>query len=289
MFIVPSEFGSFFVIKNRFADFSTSLLMMYLDPIRTSSPFAINAPSSGAETVNEFLVHAVTVSHPSLSAAPDELLQIAFSTPNMFAPDEDYHYSNTNTVLLGMVIEKITGKRLADYLKENIFIPLKLTHTIYPADEKLPTPYAHGYTLQTPNHEEVDASLWDPNWTDAAGLLVSRFDDLAIWAKVLGTGKLLSKESFKEMTNWRTVPKTKNKLKYGITLGNFEGMIFHTGELPGYNTFVAYSPSEHFAIVISTNTDTPVKLNDTEVPPVTKIFAEIEKVLAPKYIKGRWN
>jgi len=123
-------------------------------------------------------------------------------------------------------------------------------------------PYAHGYTLQTPNRKEADASLWNPSWADAAGQLVSNFDDLAVWTKVLGTGELLSKESFKEMTDWHTVPNTKSKLKYGITLGNFDGMLFHTGELPGYNTLVAYSSREHFAIVISTNTDTAIKSKD---------------------------
>ena len=229
------------------------------------------------------------IANPNKRWTRDELLKVAFSEPNMFDPNTDYHYSNTNTVLLGLVIEKVTGKKLADYLSQNIFTPLKLTHTSYPMDENLPKPYAHGYTLQTPDHKEADASLWDPNWADAAGQLISTFDDLSVWVKALGTGKLLSKESFKEMTDWHIVPGTKDRLKYGITLGNFEGMLFHTGELPGYNTLVAYLPLEHFAIVISTNTDTAIKDNQASTPPVMKIFDEVEKILSPKYIKDRWK
>lgn len=230
---------------------------------------------------------SIILASPAKRWTRDELLKVAFSEPNMFAPDTDYHYSNTNTVLLGLVIEKVTGKKLAEYLSQNIFAPLKLTHTSYPTDKNLPKPYAHGYTLQTPGHGEADSSLWDPNWADAAGQLVSTFDDLSIWTKALGTGQLLSKESFKEMTNWRVVPNTKNKLKYGITLGNFDGMLFHTGELPGYNTLVAYSPLEHFAIVISTNTDTAIKDTESAKQPVLKIFDEVEKILSPRYIKNR--
>lgn len=230
---------------------------------------------------------SMILANPAKRWTRDELLKLAFSEPNMFAPDTDYHYSNSNTVLLGLVIEKVTGKKLADYLSQNIFVPLKLTHTSYPTDENLPKPYAHGYTLQTPDQKEADSSLWDPNWANAAGQLVSTFDDLSIWVKALGTGQLLSKESFKEMTNWRIVPNTKNKLKYGITLGNFDGMLFHTGELPGYNTLVAYSPLEHFAIVISTNTDTAIKDTESSEQPVLKIFDEVGKILSPKYIKNR--
>ena len=232
---------------------------------------------------------SVAIADPGKRWKREELLKIAFSSPNMFEPNTDYYYSNTNTVLLGMVIEKVTGKQFAEYFNQNIFAPLNLVNTTFPIDEKLPAPYAHGYTLQTPNRKEADASLWNPSWADAAGQLVSNFDDLAVWTKVLGTGELLSKESFKEMTDWHTVPNTKSKLKYGITLGNFDGMLFHTGELPGYNTLVAYSPREHFAIVISTNTDTAIKSKDARVQPVIKIFNEVEKVLSPKYIKDRWN
>lgn len=230
---------------------------------------------------------SIAIANPGKKWKREELLKIAFSSPNMFEPNSDYHYSNTNTVLLGMVIEKVTGKQFAEYLSQNIFAPLNLVSTTYPMDEKLPAPYAHGYTLQTPDGREADASLWDPNWADAAGQLVSNFDDLAVWTRVLGTGKLLSKESFKDMTDWRVIPNTKSKLKYGIALGDFDGMLFHTGELPGYNTLVAYSPRENFAIVISTNTDTAIKSKDATVQPVIRIFNEIEKVLSPKYIKNR--
>ncbi len=79
------------------------------------------------------------------------------------APGAEFKYCNTNTVLLGMVVEKVSGLPLAEYFQQNIFDPTGLHRTGYPANGDLPIPYAHGYT-KAPDGQILDASLWNPSW-----------------------------------------------------------------------------------------------------------------------------
>src|SRR5262249_40059278 len=81
----------------------------------------------------------------AFATTPRELLDGAFAKPLNFPPGSQYEYCNTNTALLGMVIEKVSGLLLADYLQQNIFSPLGLTQTLFPPNGVMPLPYAHGY------------------------------------------------------------------------------------------------------------------------------------------------
>ena len=116
---------------------------------------------------------------------PHELLDIAFAHPLNFRPGTQYQYSNTNPVLLGMVIEKVTGQPLDDYLAQNVFGPLGLTHTSYPADGLMQQPFPHGYT-RARDGAPLDATLWNPSWADAAGKIVSNYADMRLWAADVG-------------------------------------------------------------------------------------------------------
>lgn len=107
-----------------------------------------------------------------------------------FAPGTDYKYCNTNTVLLGMVVEKISGLSLADYLQQNIFDPLGLDATSYPPNGLMPLPYSQGYN-KAPDGTVFDAALWNPSWGNAAGVIVSNAADMTTWAAALGKGTLL--------------------------------------------------------------------------------------------------
>ena len=93
-------------------------------------------------------------SQPHRQWAPEELLEIGFSRPPLFAPGTEFDYSNTNTVLLGLVIEKACGRPLNDYIEEHIARPRNLAHTLVPVDAALPSPHAQGYT-KTPDGQTV--------------------------------------------------------------------------------------------------------------------------------------
>ncbi|MGD9653306.1 MAG: serine hydrolase domain-containing protein, partial [Candidatus Dadabacteria bacterium] len=83
-----------------------------------------------------------------------ELLEISFSHPPLFAPGSAFDYSNANTVLLGLVVEKVSGQALGSFIEENILEPLGLTHTVFPAGAEIPSPHSHGY-FKLPDGEFV--------------------------------------------------------------------------------------------------------------------------------------
>lgn len=216
-----------------------------------------------------------------------ELLEVAFKLPPTFAPGKGWHYSNTNTVLLGQVIEKVSGLSLDKYLQENIFTPLALENTSFPLDEKMPSPYAHGYTKQTLDEKEADATFNNPSWTNAAGQMVSTFADLKIWAKALGTGALLSEDAFKERLTWVTLPPNTAKRKYGLGVGSNSGWINHTGSLPGYNCVVAYLPEKQAVFVVMINSDMDLVIKEKNVPLTEMVFEAVTKIVTPDNVPIR--
>ena len=216
-----------------------------------------------------------------------ELLEVAFKLPPTFAPGKGWHYSNTNTVLLGQVIEKVSGLSLDKYLQENIFTPLALENTSFPLDEKMPSPYAHGYTKQTLDEKEADATFNNPSWTNAAGQMVSTFADLKIWAKALGTGALLSEDAFKERLTWVTLPPNTAKRKYGLGVGSNSGWINHTGSLPGYNCIVAYLPEKQAVFVVMINSDMDLVIKEKNVPLTDMVFEAVTKIVTPDNVPIR--
>ena len=161
--------------------------------------------------------------------APRELVDIAFAHPTNFSPDTDFEYSNTNTVLLGMVIESVTGQRLGDYLTQHVTGPLGLTHTSFPANGALPLPYTHGYA-ETPDGEPVDTTLWNPSVAWAAGAMVSTYQDLHTWTPAVAKGALLLPWTHQERTSRPT--EAAPGIGYMFALADFHGWIGHNGDIP---------------------------------------------------------
>lgn len=83
---------------------------------------------------------AAFLADPQRTFTPQQLLNYALDKPLQFPPGTKYDYCNTNTVLLGLVVEKLSGQRLADYVSDNILVPLKLTHTSVPQPPRYPNP-----------------------------------------------------------------------------------------------------------------------------------------------------
>ncbi len=224
--------------------------------------------------------------HPDQTFTAQELVDVGFTHEPRFDPGTNINYSNSNTILLGMVIEKVSGKSVQDFFQERILRPLGLKNTSWPTDSNLPAPFAHGYTEQTPDGKEADATFHNPSWGNAAGQMISNLDDLKVWTKALGEGTLLSSASQQERLTW--APFGSPTFRYGLGIGYFNGWIGHTGELPGYNTGVYYLPSKKAVLVIQANSDIPLVLTPgdppVEVNPVPALFREIAKIVTPDNI-----
>jgi D-alanyl-D-alanine carboxypeptidase len=103
--------------------------------------------------------------------------------------------------MLGLVIEKVLGKPIADVYKQYSFNPLGLTHTVFPTSGALPCPYARGVT-ENLDDSVVDAADWSPSQSFSAGQLVSTLADMNIWAKATATGAQISPALQKQRLTW---------------------------------------------------------------------------------------
>ena len=206
-------------------------------------------------------------SDPRRVWAPEELARIGIKESPLFEPGTGWFYSNTNYVLLGLVLEKVTGKPIGDLYREQIIEPLGLKNTSFPdpADSSIPEPHAQGYTLQgrSSGEKPTDSTDWSPSEAWTAGQMISTVDDLLVYGRALGTGKgLLSAEqqserlgSFVSDVPPLDQPPLKGDLAYGIGLGKDHGWVGHNGEIPGYNTYLFYHPELDAVVVVEVNSD----------------------------------
>ena len=208
---------------------------------------------------------------------PRELVDAGLAQPPDFPPGQGWHYSNTNYVLLGMIVEQVSGKKIQDLFAEKIFTPLKLTQTSWPTTSAMPSPFARGTTVQTLDDKLDDATNRNPSWAFTAGQLISTLADLRTWVVSYTTGTLISPAMQKERLTWMTMPPNSPVRAYGIGIGTDHGWLGHTGELPGYNCAAYYFPEKKAAVVIMVNTDIPVgKAN-----PAPTILKALTAVLTP--------
>jgi D-alanyl-D-alanine carboxypeptidase len=217
--------------------------------------------------------------HPRAPWTPQELLSYAFSQPALFAPGSSFNYSNTNTVLLGLVVEKLSGQALHTYIEQHILVPEHLNHTSFPTDASFPTPNAHGYTRQTPDGQTADATDWNPSWGWAAGAMISDLSDLHAWAKILATGGLLKPATQVEREKFLTA-QGMGTAGYGLGMFSVGGWIGHNGSLPGYQTAAVYLPAQQATMVVLVNSDTPYQGS----PLSTLLGDAITQVISPGHI-----
>jgi D-alanyl-D-alanine carboxypeptidase len=217
---------------------------------------------------------------PRRPFTPRELLNYALAEPNQFSPGERFEYCNTNTILLGLVVQKVSGEPLHSYIQDQILTPLGMSHTSFPTTNAFPDPHAQGYTVQTADGKETTATDWDPSWGWSAGAMISTLDDMRVWAPALATGKLLTPHMQAQRLQMVRSPGMPPQDGYGLGIFNLGGWIGHNGSLPGYQTVVVYLPEEQTSLVILTNTDIEYRGGE----PSTTLATAITKELTPDHI-----
>jgi D-alanyl-D-alanine carboxypeptidase len=218
---------------------------------------------------------------------PERLLELGLPLAPRYPPASGWWYSNTNTVLLGTVIERVTGQPLARSLRERIFQPLGLRESSLPSRRALPRPFARGYTRQTVNGRLGDATSNTPTATWAAGGMVSTVDDLLRAAPMFATGRpILSEASRRERLDWVTDPPNSPVQRYGIGLLQFDGWIGHNGGIPGYTTIAWHLPGRRLSLVVSVNSDIhrgPTRPNFA-YEPASELAHRLTEILTPRHV-----
>ena len=198
-----------------------------------------------------------------------------------FQPGAGWEYSNTNTVVLGKVIEQVTGAPLGEAYRRGVFERLGLRQTSFPdATAAFPTPHARGATEQgvEDGAPAQDATDWNPSWAWSAGALIATLDDLLRYVHALGTGEGLLEPATQRLrlsSFLLGLPPNTPQRAYGLGLGLGSGWMGHNGELPGYNTAAHYHPGLGASMVVMANSD----ISTAGEGPAAVVFGQLAAVL----------
>jgi D-alanyl-D-alanine carboxypeptidase len=209
---------------------------------------------------------------PQRQWTAEELLAIAFNQPPRFDPGAAFDYNNANTILLGEVIEQVTGQPLRDYISKQLFEPEELTHTSFPVGAEFTMPHPHGY-WRTPEGAVVDTTGWNTSWGGAAGQIVSTLDDLGIWARDLATGKLLTPATQQEREQFLPAPDEGEGVVYGFGMSDNNGWRGHDGNVLGYETYPFYLPVQQMTLVVLLNSSVDVLDSVAMMQAITQVIS----------------
>ncbi len=191
---------------------------------------------------------------------PEDLLTYAYGRDPYFRVGEGCQYSNTNYILLGMIIEKISGMHFSTFFKQRIFDPFGLRLTSFNILDPIPFGLARGYIDIYSDGEIIEAtrfSGWD--YYTADGGLISNAQDLVIFMKLLHQGKIISEASLQEMQTTVPLPDNPEFYKTSCGLGIFRAeteygiAYFHSGDAIGYYANMMYFPETGVSISWQTN------------------------------------
>ena len=224
-----------------------------------------NAPAAGSVTIRHLLNHTAGISDVAKDPQPwfgrrdvDSTTRVAeISTrPLQFRPGTSWSYSNSGYILLGAVIEKITGEPWHATLQAQFLKPLGMTQTRYGDNSILIPGRVAGYATDSQTRSVRNADFVSATIPDSAGALVSTIDDLLRWMRALATGRALSHDSFQLM-----IRPTPTPVGDGYGLGVYvwqvrgETMIGHTGQIAGFASVVGYLPRRDITVIALGNDD----------------------------------
>lgn len=184
-----------------------------------------------------------------------EIIALVKDEPQRFEPGTKWEYSNTNYFLLGMVIEKVSGKSYPEFMQERIFKPLGMTSTVINTSGLKIKNSASGYRRVSGNWEK--AKLDDPSQPFAAGAIVSTPADMAKWAIAVSEGKLLKKTSWDEaLTSAKLADGKPTNYGFGWQMRKIgeTGYIGHGGGIAGFGSFIVRFPADDLTVVVLANT-----------------------------------
>ncbi|WP_196812149.1 serine hydrolase [Nocardia sp. CNY236] len=223
------------------------------------------------------------VNHPF---HPDELVQFALSKPARFAPGTNWSYSNTNYILAGLLIEKLTGLPYAVQIYTRIVVPLGLWSTFVPGTfRKIPGPHAHGYAdyLGTGDPKSADVTELPVTWAGAAGEIVSSAADLDTFLAALLEGRLLPPPLLAEMRTPHSFASQGATYGLGLLYRDVAPgctSVGHDGGVPGYTTELAGTDDGRRTVVVSVTSGPTLSPENLEAAAewdaaVSKIIVEI--------------
>lgn len=193
---------------------------------------------------------------------PHELLETALTRPAQFAPGKKWAYSNTNYIVAGLLVQRVTGRPVAEEVNRRIIKPLGLRGTYWPreGERTLRGRHPRGYHTLVPGKAPVDVTATDTSAPWAAGALVSTPRDLMTFFTALLDGDLLEPAQLEEMQTTVAAPGStiRGDERYGLGIQTFTlscgGTAWtHGGDIPGFETRHAVTTDGRAAVVAVTS------------------------------------
>jgi D-alanyl-D-alanine carboxypeptidase len=225
------------------------------------------------EYTSNFLVLFSMAYLPTLRFTPEQALSIIKRHKPVSAPGVKYSYANSNYLLLGLILQKVTGKPIEQVISEDVLQPFGMTETSFarPSNMWLPKPFASGYMpgLIFPSILREETAF-NADYAFAAGAVISTVGDLTKFTQALRDGKLLSPASFALRTqSFCTMPyggEGPNGYGYSMGLMSFGRWLGHNGAIPGYGTAALYDPVTGATYVGFENTMNKLKVFGQVLP-----------------------
>jgi D-alanyl-D-alanine carboxypeptidase len=218
---------------------------------------------------------------------PAELVAYLLDEKPPFEAGKGWDYSDTNYIVLGMIIEKVTGRKFYDEANRRLLKPLKLTNTI-PQDGPRLKGVVQGYAGPSNPFGGKDAMIEDgkfvvnPQFEWTGGGYASTAQDLARWAKMIYEGKAFSPDLLPQVLDGVSAPMLGRETKYGLGViirktpaGTSYG---HSGFFPGYMTDIMYFPERKVAVAVQVNTSVGRSLGK----PLSRVLVEMMEIIAAK-------
>ncbi len=219
----------------------------------------------------------------SLDVAPPpiDLLAFVFDEPPSFPPGSRYRYSNSDNIVVGLMIAAATGTSYEDVLHARVSEPLGLTRTSLPAGPELPAPAIHGYLVAPPDAPEDVSELFAAGWAWASGGIVSSPADLTRFVRGYVGGALVDDATraaqFTFVAGGHSEPPGPGTNAAGLALFRYEtrcGTVYgHTGNTAGYTQFIAASEDGSRSVVVSVTAQITPSTNAARFAELRRLYA----------------
>jgi len=188
---------------------------------------------------------------------PEEIVQASIDSGPSFVPGARFEYSNTNTYILGMLVEQLTEHTFQAEIQARIFDRIGLTKTSFPTIPEMPIPFIHEYSIR--DGRLADVSFFDPSFSWAPGAVISTLDEMKRYAAALTDGSLLGADMQAERMQWWEEKSAGwfglhyPSSKYGLHIMSYAGFVGHSGSSIGLSTMVVRNPTNGATIVFVSN------------------------------------
>jgi D-alanyl-D-alanine carboxypeptidase len=205
---------------------------------------------------------------------PEELLAFVENPRLLFEPGSEYRYSNSDNIVVALMVEEATGKTYEQQLRKQVYKPLGLSKTSLPRGADLKEPFIHGYDNDPPQQPPEDVSeIIAAGWSWASGGIVSTPADLNTFIRAYVGGRLFGSKTRaqqrKVVEGGSSEPPGPGKNSAGLALFRYEtkcGTVWgHTGNTPGYTQFMAASGDGRRSATVSVNTQLTPKAGEAGV------------------------